>query len=111
MSSSSHSAAVIPPGQPREDTSEVVYLVRRPSYTLALAAPRSSPTRLCWEQAVFQVQLKWWGPLGTCMLNPPELEALYEDLRRLVEYLREQQGQPSVDNNFEDLDDEDDTKK
>jgi hypothetical protein len=97
MLSSLDSADVIPSEQPREDIREVIYLVKRPSYTLAIAAPRPSPTRLSWEQAVFQAQLKWWGPLGSCVLNPPELEAFYEDLRGLIEYLRERRGQPSAD--------------
>ena len=92
MSSSPDSADVIPPEQPCEDTREIIYLVKRPSYTLAIAAPRLSPTRLSWEQAMFQAQLKRWGPLGCCVLNPPELEAFYEDLRGLVEYLRSGEG-------------------
>jgi hypothetical protein len=97
MSNSPDSADVIPPEQPREDTREIIYLVKRPSYTLAIAAPRLSPPRLSWEQAVFQAQLKRGGPLGYCVLNPPELEAFYEDLRGLVEYLRKQRGEPSAD--------------
>jgi hypothetical protein len=97
MSSSPYSADVIPPEQPREDTREIIYLVKRPSYALAIAAPRLSPTRLNWEQAVFQAQLKRWDLLGSCVLNLPELEALYEDLRGLVESLREQRGKPSAD--------------
>jgi hypothetical protein len=97
MSSSSDSAAVIPPKQPCEDNSEVIYLVKRLSYTLAVSVPRSSPNRLSWEQAVLQAQFKRWSPLGACLLNPPELEALYEDLWGLVEYLRKQRGQPVVD--------------
>jgi hypothetical protein len=87
MSCSSDSANVIPPEQPREATREVIYLVKRPSYTLAIAAPRLSPTQLSWEQAVFQAQFKRQGQLWSCVLNPLELEALYEDLRGLVEYL------------------------
>jgi hypothetical protein len=83
MSSLPDSTDVIPPEQPREDIHEVVYLVKRPSYTLAIAAPRPFPTGLSWEQAVFQAQHKRRGPLGSCVLNPPELEALYEDLRGL----------------------------
>jgi hypothetical protein len=92
MSSMSNSAAVIPPKQPCEDNSEVVYLVKRLSYTLAIVAPGHPPNRLSWEQAVFQAQFKRWSPLGACLLNLPELEALYEDLRGLVEYLRKQRG-------------------
>ena len=46
MLSSFDSADVIPSEQPREDIREVIYLVKRPSYTLAIAAPRPSPTRL-----------------------------------------------------------------
>lgn len=97
MSNSPDSVDVIPPEQPREDICEVVYLVKRPSYTLAIVAPRLSPTRLSWEQVVFQAQFKRRGPLGSYVLNPPELVALYEDLQGLVEYLRERQGQPSAD--------------
>jgi hypothetical protein len=87
MSSSSESANVIPPEQPREDTREVIYLVKRPSYTLAIAAPRLSSTHLSWEQAVFQAQFKRQGQLWSCVLNSPELEALYKDLQGLVKYL------------------------
>ena len=87
MLCSSDSANVIPPEQPREATCEVIYLVKRPSYTLAIAAPRLSRTQLSWEQAVFQAQFKRQGQLWSCVLNPLELEALYEDLRGLVEYL------------------------
>jgi hypothetical protein len=97
MLSSPDGVDVIPPKQPREDIHEVVYLVKRPNYTLAIAAPRSAPTHLSWEQAVFQVQLKRQGPLESCVLNSPELEVLYEDLRGLVEYLRKRRGQPFAD--------------
>jgi hypothetical protein len=76
-----------PPEQPREATREVVYLVKCPSYTLAIAAPRLSSAHLSWEQAVFQAQFKRQGQLWSCVLSPPELEVLYEDLRGLVEYL------------------------
>jgi hypothetical protein len=79
---------IVFPEQPREDTCEVMYLVKRPSYTLTLAAPQLSPTFLSWEQAVFRAQFKWQGQRCSCLLNPSELEALYEDLQGLVEYLR-----------------------
>ena len=94
MSSSPDSADVIPPEQPREDTREIVYLVKRPSYTLAIAVPLPSPSRLSWEQAVVQAQLKRRGPIGSYVLNPSELETLYEDLQGLVAYLRERRGRP-----------------
>jgi hypothetical protein len=97
MSSSPDSADVIPPEQRREDTREIVYLVKRPSYTLAIAVPLPSPSRLSWEQAVVQAQLKRRGPIGSYVLNPSELETLYEDLQGLVAYLRERRGRPSAD--------------
>jgi hypothetical protein len=87
MSSSADRADVIPPEPPREDILDVIYLVKRPSYVLAIAAPRLSPSSLSWEQAVVQAQLKRPGQLWSCVLNPSELEALYEDLRELVAYL------------------------
>jgi hypothetical protein len=92
MSSAADRADVIPPEPPREEPLEVVYLVKRPSYTLALAVPRPSPSRLSWEQAVVQAHLTRRGPLWSCVLHPSELEALYEDLRGLVAYLRERRG-------------------
>jgi hypothetical protein len=88
MSSTSDNMPIIPLEQPREDTREVMYLVKRPSYTLAIAAAQLSPPLLSWEQAVFRAQFKWQGQLWSYVLNPSELEALYEDLQRLVEYLR-----------------------
>jgi hypothetical protein len=88
MSSTSDNMPIIPPEQPREETREVVYLVKRPSYTLAIAAAQLFPTLLSWEQAVFRAQFKWQGQLWSYVLNPSELEALYKDLQGLVEYLR-----------------------
>jgi hypothetical protein len=88
MSSTSGNTPAIFPKQPHEDTCEVMYLVKRPSYTLAIAAPQLSPTLLCWEQVMFRAQFKRQGQLWSCLLNPSELKALYEDLQGLVEYLR-----------------------
>ncbi len=88
MSNSSGSANVIPPEQPRAATREVIYLVNRPSYMLVIAAPQLSPTHMSWEHAVFQAQFKRQGQSWSCVLNPQELKAFYEDLRGLVEYLQ-----------------------
>jgi hypothetical protein len=97
MSNSADCADVTPPEPSREETHEVVYLTKRPGYTLALAAPRPSPSRLSWERAVVQVHLTRRGPLGACVLHPSGLEAFYEDLRGLVAYLRERRGRSSAD--------------
>lgn len=97
MSSAPDNADVVPQEQPRGGSREIIYLVKRPSYTLAIAAPRLFPTGLSWEQAVFQARLTQRGQRWSCVLNPPELEAFFEDLRGLVEYLRERRGQPSAE--------------
>jgi hypothetical protein len=100
MSSSPDNADVVPQEQPRGGTHEIiylVYLVKRPSYTLASAVPRPFPTGLSWEQAVFQARLTQRGQRWSCVLNPLELEVFFEDLRGLVEYLRERRGQPSAE--------------
>jgi hypothetical protein len=101
MSSLPDSADIVSQEQSCGATREIIYLVKRPSYTLAIAVPRSAPTHLNWEQAVFQARLKQWGQLWSCVLNSPELEVLYEDLQGLVEYLRERRGQPSADSTRE----------
>jgi hypothetical protein len=97
MSSLPGSTNVVPPEQPDGDTREIIYLVKRRSYSLAITVPRPSATRLCWQQAVVQVQSKCRGQLWSWVLNPTDLEMLYEDLRGLMAYLRERRRQPSVE--------------
>lgn len=92
MSSSPDNLDGVPRKQPCEDTRVVVYLVKRSSYTLTIAVPQLSTTRLSWEQAGFQAQFKSQGQLWSCKLGPPELEMLYEDLQMLIEYLRAGHG-------------------
>jgi hypothetical protein len=96
MLSAPDSADVVSQEQPRGGPREIIDLVKRSSYTLAIATPRPFPTGLSWAQAMVQARLTQRGALWACVLNPPELEAFYEDLRGLVEYLRARRGQPSA---------------
>jgi hypothetical protein len=70
MSSSLDNADVVPQEQPRGGTHEISYLVKRPSYTLAITASRPFPTGLSWEQAVFQARLTQRGQRWSYVLTP-----------------------------------------
>jgi hypothetical protein len=94
MPSSSDSADVVPQKPPRGGSGEVVCLIKRPGYVFALAAPWQSPTRLSLAHAALHAQLTQRDQPCEFSLAPLELEAFYEDLRVVIDYLQGGCDQP-----------------
>jgi hypothetical protein len=79
----------------RREPFETVYLTHHPRYRFALVIPRVLPRAVRRGLALFRLWLTGQAPQDAVVLTLPELTAFYEDLGRLLEYLRrERHAQP-----------------
>ncbi len=77
-------------GKHLEENHHVVYLVKRPAYTFALAVPRALPPRLGAALASFRIRPRGTPP-GDIALDLSELADLCIDLHQLLEYMLQEQ--------------------
>jgi hypothetical protein len=73
---------------------DVLCLVKRSGYELVVAAPMRSPSPPSWEQVRVQVRLNQQGQTWEYILTRRALEAFYQDLGGLMEYLRQGRAKP-----------------
>jgi hypothetical protein len=77
-----------------EGACDVLCRVKRSGYELVVAAPMRSPTSPSWEQVRVRVRLNQRGQTWEYILTRRELEAFYQDLGGLMEYLRQGRAEP-----------------
>lgn len=70
------------------DTLDVMCLVKRHAYELTLAIPHAPQVQICRRQPHVYVRLKAPGQAAGFILDLPDVERLYEDLRQMLEYLQ-----------------------
>jgi hypothetical protein len=71
-----------------EDCHHVVFLIKRPAYALSFAVSRTPPSALGAEQALLHMHFTHTRLTCDITLGLNELEDFYEDLLRLMEYIR-----------------------
>ena len=76
------------------NTHQVVYLVRRPNYEFVFSIPTSRIAYLSGEQARFQIRFRDRHQGQEFVLSLEALEDFYENLSRLIEYVRIEQQHP-----------------
>jgi hypothetical protein len=74
--------------EPIREPFEILYLTQRVAYGFALVVPKAVPGAVRWGLAFFRLWRPGQAPQDGVVLTLPELTAFYEDLGRLLEYLR-----------------------
>jgi hypothetical protein len=75
-------------GKSLQATYQLMYLAKRPSYDLMLAIPEDYPTLLSADRIVVQMRFRDQDQMQELEFNLEELEAFYESLSQLVEYIK-----------------------
>jgi hypothetical protein len=75
-------------GKSQQATYQMMYLAKRPSYDLILAIPEDPPTLPSADRIVVQMRFRDQGQTQELEFNLEELEAFYESLSQLVEYIK-----------------------
>jgi len=66
---------------------DLIYLVKRALYKLAMAVPPRSSTGLRWEQGIVHVRLTTWGQQADVVLGLAEFKTFYQDMSSLMTYV------------------------
>jgi len=72
----------------REDTHEVMCWIKRSAYELAFAVPQAPHVGACGARPRVYVRMKTPSEDGSFILDMPDVERFYGDLRQMIEYMQ-----------------------